>query len=72
MSSGLKVKVFTGVNHQPDPEWQVLAGEQGQQRPEWDASEKDSESDSLKHFPERHTGVPVPSCAWVIDLDLDR
>lgn len=45
-----EVKVFIGANHQPDPEWQVLAGEQGPQRPEWDASEKDSVR-QLKTFP---------------------
>lgn len=46
MNSGLKVKVFTAANHHPDPEWQVLAGVQGEQRPELDASEQDSDSDS--------------------------
>lgn len=34
MNSRLKVKVFIRANHQPDPEWKVLAGEQGQERPE--------------------------------------
>lgn len=29
MNSRLKVKVFIRANHQPDPEWKVLAGEQG-------------------------------------------
>lgn len=58
----MKVKVFIGANHEPDSEWQVLAGEQGQQRPGLDSSEKDSVR-QLKTFPK---GTYRGSCSFPV------